>query len=154
MKRTIASLIVTGIMTTLFAVLIVYLILQGIDLEIHKNANSAPSETSFIPAGLFGIMLAPYIVTLFNHLKAMKVLKANSHNYGKDVAMPLLVGYILVIASILIVIVYLIFDGLLLQKLMYFNVEGYPLAIFLAISLLAVVPIGMIFILFPIKKKA
>ena len=154
MKRTIASLIVTGIMTTVFAVLIVYLVFQGIDLELHKNANSAPSETSFIPAGLFGIMLAPYIVTLFNHFKAIKILNANGHTYGKDVAIPLLVGYFLVIASILIVIVYLIFDGLLLQKLMYFNVEGYPLAIFLFHALLAAIPIGMIFILFPIKKKA
>ena len=154
MKKIIASLIVTSVMNVFLIALIVYLVYQGIYLEINKAANSSPSYTSFIPACLLGIVLAPYIVTLINHFKALNIFKTNSHIFNKEVAIPLLIGYILVIASILLVIVYLIFDGLLLQKIMYFGVPGYALAIFLATSLLFIVPIMMIIILFPKIKKA
>ena len=141
-------------MIIFLASLVIYLVYQGIYLEINKNVNSAPSYTSFIPAALLGIVLAPYIVSLINHFKTLKILKANNKIYNKNIAIPLMVGYVLVIASILLVMVYLVFDGLLMQKMMFFAEPFYAFAIFFATSLLFAPPVAMLLILSTKLNKA
>ena len=153
MKKVIVSFIISGLIATFLVTMIACLVYQGINIEMNKNANSAPSSVAFIPAALLGIMFAPYIVTIINHFKALKILKVNNGIYDKNVAIPLLIGYFLVIASILIVLIYLIFDGLLMHQIMSFNEPRYALAIILPIVLLSIIPIGMIYLLFPMKKK-
>ena len=154
MKKVIVSLIITSISVLFFSSLVIYLVIQGIDMEINKASNSAPSYVAFIPAALFGIVLAPYIVTLVNHFKSLKLIKANHHLVGKKTISPILVGYFLVCASIVIVIVYLVFDGILTKKIMNFSELGYSLLILGLIHLLYIVPIVMMIILIHEKKKA
>ena len=153
MKKVIASLIVTSISVLFFSSLVIYLVIQGIDMEINKVSNSAPSYVAFIPAALFGIVLAPYIVTLVNHFKSLILIRANHHLVDKKTISPILVGYFLVCASIVIVIVYLVFDGILTKKIMNFSELGYSLLILGLIHLLYVVPIVMMIILIHEKKK-
>ena len=154
MKKVIASLIVTSISVLFFSSLVIYLVVQGIDMEINKASNSAPSYVAFIPAALFGIVLAPYIVTLVNHFKSLKLIKANYHLVDKKTISPILVGYFLVCASIVIIVVYLIFDGILTRKIMNFSEIGYSLSILGLVHLLFIVPIVMMIILIYEKKKA
>ena len=154
MKKVIASLIVTSISVLFFSSLVIYLVAQGINLEINKATNSAPSWVSFIPAALFGIVLAPYIVTLVNHFKSLKLIRANNRLVDKRVISTILVVYFLVCASVIIVIVYLIFDGILTKKIMNFSELGYSLLILGLVHLLFIVPIVMMIILIREKKKA
>lgn len=153
MKKVIASLIVTAISTIALVSVVAYFVYQGIYLEINKASNSAPSWVAFIPAALFGIVLAPYIVTLVNHFKSLKLIKANHHLVDKKTISPILVGYFLVCTSIVIVIVYLIFDGILTKKIMNFSELGYSLSILGLVHLLFIVPIVMMIILIREKKK-
>ena len=153
MKKVIASLIVTAISTIALVSVVAYFVYQGIYLEINKASNSAPSYVAFIPAALFGIVLAPYIVTLVNHFKSLKLIKVNHHLVDKKTISPILVGYFLVCASIVIVIVYLIFDGILAKKIMNFSELGYSLSILGLVLLLFIVPIVMMIILIHEKKK-
>ena len=153
MKKVIASLIVTSISVLFFSSLVIYLVVQGIDMEINKATNSAPSWVAFIPAALFGIVLAPYIVTLVNHFKSLKLIKTNHHLVDKKTISPILVGYFLVCASIVIIVVYLIFDGILTKKIMNFMELGYSLSILGLVHLLFIVPIVMMIILIHEKKK-
>ena len=153
MKKVIASLIVTAISTIALVSFVAYFVYQGIYLEINKASNSAPSYVAFIPAALFGIVLAPYIVTLVNHFKSLKLIKTNNHLVDKKTIFPILVGYFLVCASIVIVIVYLIFDGILTKKIMNFIELGYSLSILGLVLLLFIVPIVMMIILIHEKKK-
>ena len=153
MKKVIVSLIITSISVLFFSSLVIYLVVQGIDMELNKASNSAPSYVAFIPAALFGIVLAPYIVTLVNHFKSLKLIKANYHLVDKKTISPILVGYFLVCASIVIVIVYLIFDGILTKKIMNFIELGYSLSILGLVLLLFIVPIVMMIILIHEKKK-
>jgi hypothetical protein len=152
-KKVIASLIVTAISTIALVFVVAYFVYQGIYLEINKASNSAPSWVAFIPAALFGIVLAPYIVTLVNHFKSLKLIRANHHLVNKKTASPILVVYFLVCASIVIVIVYLIFDGILTKKIMNFSELGYSLSILGLVLLLFIVPIVMMIILIHEKKK-
>jgi len=152
-KKVIASLIVTAISTIALVSVVAYFVYQGIYLEINKASNSAPSYVAFIPAALFGIVLAPYIVTLVNHFKSLKLIKVNHHLVDKKTISPILVGYFLVCASIVIVIVYLIFDGILAKKIMNFSELGYSLSILGLVLLLFIVPIVMMIILIHEKKK-
>ena len=154
MKKVIVSLIITSISVLFFSSLVIYLVIQGIDMEINKASNSAPSYVAFIPAALFGIVLAPYIVTLVNHFKSLKLIRANNRSVDKRVISPILVGYFLVCASVVIVIVYLIFDGILAKKIMNFSELGYSLLILGLIHLLFIVPIVMMIVLIRGKKKA
>ena len=153
MKKVIASLIVTAISTIALVSVVAYFVYQGIYLEINKASNSAPSYVAFIPAALFGIVLAPYIVTLVNHFKSLKLINANHHLVDKKTISPILVGYFLVCVSIVIVIVYLIFDGILTKKIMNFSELGYSLSILGLVLLLFIVPIVMMIILIHEKKK-
>ena len=152
MKKVIASLIVTAISTIALVSVVAYFVYQGIYLEINKASNSAPSWVVFIPAALFGIVLAPYIVTLVNHFKSLKLINANHHLVDKKTISPILVGYFLVCASIVIVIVYLVFDGILTKKIMNFSELGYSLSILGLVHLLFIVPIVMMIILIREKK--
>ena len=153
MKKVIVSLIITSISVLFFSSLVIYLVIQDIDMEINKASNSAPSYVAFIPAALFGIVLAPYIVTLVNHFKSLQLIKANNHLVNKKTISPILVGYFLVCASIVIVIVYLIFDGILTKKIMNFSELGYSLSILGLALLLFIEPIVMMIILIHEKKK-
>ena len=153
MKKVVVSLVITSLTVLALASIVGYLVYQGIYLELNKEANSAPSWVAFIPAALFGIVLAPYIVTLVNHFKSLKLINANHHLVDKRVISPILVGYFLVCASVIIVIVYLIFDGILMQKIMNFMELGYSLSILGLVHLLFIVPIVMMIILIREKKK-
>ena len=154
MKKVIASLIITSISVLFFASLVIYLVVQGVNLEINKATNSAPSWVSFIPAALFGIVLAPYIVTLINHFKSLKLINANHKLVNRKLLYPILTGYLLVCASVIIVVVYLVFDGIFTRKLMNFSEIGYSLLLLGLVHLLYVVPIVMMIILLHEKKKA
>ena len=154
MKKVIASLIMTSISVLFFASLVIYLVVQGVNLEINKATNSAPSWVSFIPAALFGIVLAPYIVTLINHFKSLKLINANHKLVNRKLLYPILTGYLLVCASVIIVVVYLVFDGIFTRKLMNFSEIGYSLLLLGLVHLLYVVPIVMMIILLHEKKKA
>lgn len=153
MKKVVVSLVITSLTVLALASIVGYLVYQGIYLELNKEANSGPSYVAFIPAALFGIVLAPYIVTLVNHFKSLKLIKANHHLVDKKTVSPILVGYFLVCASIVIVIVYLIFDGILTKKIMNFIELGYSLSILSLVHLLFIVPIVMMIILIREKKK-
>lgn len=153
MKKVIASLIITVVSTMALASIVAYFVYQGIYLEINNTTNSAPSWVAFIPAALFGIVLAPYIVTLVNHFKSLKLIKANHHLVDKKTISPILVGYFLVCASIMIDVVYLIFDGIFVQRMIAFTEPGYAFAILGLVHLLYVVPIVMMIILIHEKKK-
>ena len=147
MKKVIASLIVTAISTIALVTAVAYFVYQGIYVEINKAHTSFPSWAFFIPAGLFGIVLAPFIVCLVNHFKTFKLIKLNNEEVSRDIISPILIGYILVIASILLVIVYLIFDGILVRRLMNFNEPVYSFTILGLTHLLFIIPITMIIIL-------
>ena len=153
MKKVIASLIITSISVLFFSSLVIYLVVQGVNLEINKTTNSAPSWVSFIPAALFGIVLAPYIVTLINHFKSLKLINANHKLVNRKLLYPILTGYLLVCASVIIVVVYLVFDGIFTRKLMNFSEIGYSLLLLGLVHLLYVVPIVMMIILIREKKK-
>lgn len=144
----------TSISVLFFASLVIYLVVQGVNLEINKATNSAPSWVSFIPAALFGIVLAPYIVTLINHFKSLKLINANHKLVNRKLLYPILTGYLLVCASVIIVVVYLVFDGIFTRKLMNFSEIGYSLLLLGLVHLLYVVPIVMMIILLHEKKKA
>ena len=154
MKKVIASLIVTAISTMTLASIVAYFIYQGIYLEINKATNSAPSWVAFIPACLFAIVLAPFIVCLINHFKSFKIIKANNSVVNRTAISPILVGYLLICASIMIDVVYLIFDGILVQRIMIFSEPAYAFTILGLVHLLYVIPIVMMIVLIHNKKKA
>jgi len=154
MKKVIASLVISILSTMILASIVASLIYQGIILEINKATNSAPGWVCFIPACLFGIILAPFIVCLINHFKSLKLIRLNNRMVEKRLLNPILIGYILVSASIILDIIYLLFDGIFVQRIMSFSDPGYAVALFGLAHLLLVVPITMIIILMHEKKKA
>lgn len=153
MKKVIVSFAINIFIAIFLVSLISYLIYQGIDMEIHKNINSAPSYVCFIPACLLGIILAPYLVTLINHIKSLKLIKLNNNNIDRKLLTPILVGYILVCASVIIDIVYLLFDGIFTQKIIIFSDPLFSLAVFSLIAFYILPPIILIIVLVH-KKKA
>lgn len=147
MKKVIASLIVTALSAIALVAAVSYFVYQGIYVEINKAHTSFPSWAFFIPAGLFGIVLAPFIVCLINHFKSFKIIKANDNVVNRAAISPILVGYLLVCASIITVVVYLIFDGIFTQRMTTFSEPGYAFAILGFAHLLFIIPITMIIIL-------
>ena len=159
MKKVILSLIISAVTVLTFASIIGYLIYQGIYLEIHKRSTSFPSWIAFAPAGLLGIILAPYIVCLVNHAKVFRLIKFNNNVVTRNIVNPALVGYFLVCISVMIVNVYLLFDAIFTKQFIPMNFDD-PNALawaflLLGIShLLYVVPIVMFIVLAHEKKKA
>lgn len=154
MKKVIVSLIVSAITVLMLVALIAYLVYQGIYLEINKQSNSCPSDVMFIPAALLSIILAPYIVCLINHFKSLRLIKLNNKVVTRNIISPILIGYFLVCASIVIDVVYLIFDAILTKQLMNF---ADPISSFLFLGvahLFYIVPIVMLIVLAHEKKKA
>lgn len=153
MKKVIASLIVTAISTIALAAAVAYFVYQGIYVEINKAHTSFPSWAFFIPAGLFGIVLAPFIVCLINHFKSLKIIKTNNNVTNRTAISPILVGYLLVCASIITVVVYLIFDGIFTQRMSTYKAPLSLLTVLVIAHLLCVIPIVMMIILIHEKKK-
>ena len=154
MKKVIVSLIISAITVLMLVALIAYLIYQGIYLEMHKQSNSCPSDIMFIPAALLSIILAPYIVCLINHFKSLKLIKSNNNVVSRNIVSPILVGYFLVCASVVISVIYLLFDAILTKRLMNFS-DPVSSFLFLGVAhLFYVIPIVMIIVLTHEKKKA
>ena len=154
MKRLIASLIVTGAMIIFLSSMVIYLVYQGIYLEINKQSNSCPSDVMFIPAALLSIILAPYIVCLINHFKSLRLIKLNNNVVTRNILSPVLVGYLLVCASIVISVIYLLFDAILTKQLMNFADPISSFAFLGIAHLFYIVPIVMLIVLAHEKKKA
>lgn len=154
MKKVIVSLIVSTIAVLGLVSLIAYLIYQGIYLEINKLSNSCPSTLMFIPAALLGIILAPYLVCLINHFKSLRLIKLNNNVVTRNIISPILIGYFLVCASIVIDVVYLIFDAILTKQLMNFADPISSFAFLGIAHLFYIVPIVMLIVLAHEKKKA
>ena len=154
MKKVIVSLIVSAITVLMLVALIAYLVYQGIYLEINKQSNSCPSDVMFIPAALLSIILAPYIVCLINHFKSLRLIKLNNNVVTRNILSPVLVGYLLVCASIVISVIYLLFDAILTKQLMNFADPISSFAFLGIAHLFYIVPIVMLIVLAHEKKKA
>ena len=155
MKKVIASLIISAITVLMLAAFITYLVYQGIYIEMYKYGNSFPSWALFIPAALLGIILAPYIVCLINHFKSFKLIKLNNNVVARNLVSPILIGYFLVCASIVLDVVYLLFDGIITKRFISFiNDPVFSFATLGIVHLFYVVPIVMIIVLAHEKKKA
>ena len=154
MKKVIVSLVISSLTVLGLASIVGYLTYQGIYLEMNKQSNSCPSDVMFIPAALLGIILAPYIVCLINHFKSLKLIKLNNNVVTRNIVSPILIGYFLVCASVVISVIYLLFDAILTKRLMNFS-DPVSSFLFLGVAhLFYVVPIVMIIVLAHEKKKA
>ena len=148
MKKVIVSLIVSAITVLMLAAFITYLVYQGIYIEMYKYGNSFPSWALFIPAALLGIILAPYIVCLINHFKSFKLIKLNNNVIARNLVSPILIGYFLICASIVLDVVYLLFDGIITKRFISFiNDPVFSFATLGIVHLFYVVPIVMIIVL-------
>ena len=155
MKKVIVSLIVTALSTIALVSAVAYLLYQGIYVEINKAHTSFPSWALFIPAALLGIILAPYIVCLINHFKSIKLIKLNNRAITRNLVSPILIGYFLVCASVVIDVVYLLFDAIFTKRFIAFVEDpAFSFATLGIAHLFYVIPIVMIIVLAHEKKKA
>ena len=155
MKKVIVSLIISAITVLMLVAFIAYLVYQGIYIEMYKYGNSFPSWALFIPAALLGIILAPYIVCLINHFKSIKLIKLNNRAITRNLVSPILIGYFLVCASVVIDVVYLLFDAIFTKRFIAFVEDpAFSFATLGIAHLFYVIPIVMIIVLAHEKKKA
>lgn len=154
MKKVIVSLVITSLTVLTLASIVGYQVYQGVYLELNKEVNSAPSWVAFIPAALLGIILAPYIVCLLNHFKSLRLIKLNNNVVTRNIVSPILIGYFLVCLSVVVDVVYLLFDAILTQKIMDFSNPAFSFFVLGIAHLFYVVPIVMLIVLAHEKKKA